>query len=856
MAGGALQKGGFLVTALGVAALIAAPFTGGATLPFAQGLFLGGAVLNVAGAFITPIRPETSSDSKRDSPTYGFSQFQNRIKGDAPVPLQYGRVKVAPIIAQAFTTPRGLEDYDDFARASRAPGQALSLQMIGGKGPIVALEQVFIDQQPLYEKMQKEDGSPIDVGAGATGKTDFKLPGKRIYVPSLEVFVNGTAKGWNLANRTSLFTADGMNTLYTADYTGDDTIGDLAAEYGLTIKVNNATLTPESGIRPLVWLEGDARLLRIDTQTPFPAGAKLSVTYVVRQMSDGIKVKTQDGETTLSWPSSTKPAVGAKVTARYLRRLISGVSVELRLGGEYQLPLTGFSDIRNTFGVNQEPVAAGVTGSTQNDVDDFILDFASSPSGMRSIDDKDGSSGPVSAFLTIEYKPYGAAASAWVKLRDPHGARTTGSNPKGASEFEFWGSSGAQQFFSLSIRGVLRKLADQDPTGWGGKLAAFKRQRYDYRVTRTNTRKYVTNSLYFDQLTIISRQDVLDEWLTHPGTWQLGLHGYASEKLNGALPNVTCIVTGLSTVRKIVTSSGIDSWVADKDAQFNPVWAASHLWADLRDGGGEHYSLDDVDMTSAKAAAAWCEEQVPRDTLANSATEVRARLDYSLDTRQSLMAAMTDMLAPAFVIPVLQGDRLRFAIDKTVDLDDVPVFYDDEAAGDEGSRKGASMDHGDPSDDATELYLDFFDEAEDWKRQPVIVSPHETAENRRIKRMEIVGCTRRTQATRVAMQLFKAATHRPGIPDLTVTMRPDAMDLEAGDVFRFVSQRFAFDGYLRVVRMDFSTSDYWVSLDCREYVPEVYGQQARARILTQPRVTATPTIADSAQMAATVRRVA
>jgi hypothetical protein len=856
VAGGLLQKGGFFAAALGIVAGIGGLITANPfLLGVSQGLLLGGSVLNIAGAFITPIRTDTSSDSKRDSPTYGFTQFHNRIKGDAPIPIQYGRQKVAPIIAQAFTTPRGLEDYDDFARASRAPGQALSMQMVGGKGPIVGVEQVFIDEQPLYEKMQNEDGSPIDVGKGTGSKTAFKLPGKRIVVSSMEVFVNGTLKGWNLANRTSLFTADGVNTLYTADYTSDRTIGDLAPEYGLTIKINNALVGPEDTFRPLVWLEGDGRLLRIDTGIPLPNGAKLSVAYVVRQMSDGIKVDTQDGETTLTW--KTAPASGAKITARYLRKLISGVSVELRLGAENQLPLTGFDEIRNTFAVNQEPVAAGITGSTNSDVDNFILDFASSPSGMRSIDDKDGSEGPVSVFLTIEYKPFGASSSAWVKLRDPHGARTTGTNPKGASEFEFWAVSGAQQFFALSVRGVLSKLADQDPTGWGPKLTAFKRQRYDYRVTRTNARKYLTNSLYFDQLTVISRQDVLDEWLTHPGTWLLGLHGYASEKLNGSIPNVTCIVTGISTVKKIITSSNVDSWVADKDAQFNPVWAACHLWADRQDGGGEQYSLDDIDMESAKAAAAWCEELVPKDTLANSATEVRARLDISIDTRQSLMAAMTDMLAAAFVVPVLQGDKLRFAIDQEVDLDDVPTFYDDGAGEDNATKKGAGMQHVDPADDVTELYLDFFDEDEEWKRQPVIVSPREPAENRRIKRTEIVGCTRRTQATRVAAQLYKAATHAPSIPDVSLMARPDAIDLEAGDVIRFISQRFAFDGYLRVVRMDFSASDYWVQLDCREYVPEVYGQQRLgARILTQPRVTAQPTIADSAQMAASVRRVA
>jgi hypothetical protein len=949
MSGGQLQQSGGILSAIGaIVSLIPG------AQPIGLALMAAGVTLDVAGAFITPVKPDTGSDSKRDSPTYGFAgaKFKDRFKGDAPIPFQYGRLKQALVVSQAFTTPRGLENLETFTK-SKGMGQGVSMELIGGEGPIQSIEDIRYNDKPLFARYANADGTPKQVAVSPGGNAAWSVAiggtnKARIYLPSIKLYVNGIDKGWILTTLNYTCVGTGARSTYSIPIT-DTSVLEHATEYSLIFTAGGTGLPIDiddpTTIRPFAWIDGtgNARKIYIDFGYPLENGQNVNVQYVVRRMSDLITITTDsDGVTTANWPAKVgsvggPPASGAKITVLFDHYTLPWVNVELRYGGEHQLPLTGFNDVRHTQKVGGEVTSSGNRFTTTQPVDDVVVDFATNALGIHSTDKTDGSIGPIQAMIRIKYKPSLDSAGnptndgAYITLEDPAGANSAFSDAKPATVFALWGETTAQEYWSFSVRNILKQLAAKQPNStWPTRLGAFTRQTYDFLVERTNVIRHndPTNGAYFaDQIDLVSYQEVLDEWLTHPMTWKIGFHGLGSAYLNGALPNMTCVPTGLTSVRTIITVNNVDSWgPAIAAAQFNPVWAACDLFANKIYGGGPQYQLSDIDMPSAKAAAAWCDQQVAVDgssrfvvvsgvsvvapatfrrssdswindgyyvgqqvqaqgftqaaanglftvssvtatdlVVVGSMTaegpavgktvrpsgQVRGRLDYSGDTRGSLLSHMADMLAPSFVIPVLQGNKLKFVVDRALtdaELAAVPVIYDDDSgdrtlSGPDALRTipGAGADHQSPVDDMTELYVTFYDELLGWTDQPVIVASHAPAPNRRVKRMEIKGCTRVSQATRYAQLMYAQATAAPSIPGLTLTAKP-RIDLEAGDVVRFVSQRLDCDVYLRIHTISFDSGDYFIRLETKEYRPEVYGQQSHARILAQPRLTSTPSV--------------
>ena len=114
--------------------------------------------------------------------------------------------------------------------------------------------------------------------------------------------------------------------------------------------------------------------------------------------------------------------------------------------------------------------------------------------------------------------------------------------------------------------------------------------------------------------------------------------------------------------------------------------------------------------------------------------------------------------------------------------------------------------------------------------------------------------TRRTQTERYANRLYAAATYAPRILGMILEVRPPAFLHEAGDVIRVISQRLAFDGYLRIVSCDWTADDYFVRLECKQYVHQIYvAAPFMSAVIVAPKVKAKRAIP---QLAASARRVA
>lgn len=839
--GGSLQKAGFAAQALAFVALALNaifPGVGSAIASAGQALNIGtgtvssvagvltvaGTALQIAGNFLTPFEPPEPSDDRRQSPTYGFNP-DNPPKGDAPLPAVFGTSLVRPVRLQAWTTPRGYEADEEFGKALKQRGQSVSVLFGVACDHVQDIDDIRVNNEPVFQQRLDVDGNPVALTPSPNGsRTKWTISGKRLDLYSMRVFVDGVRKGWNKSTKTErLIVAPNLllYTIRTPEHIRDDE--------ELVFRVDGETLTPSSARQVNAWL-ADEKTLHVNTQEQWPVGTVVEVDIPTWD-TDGLTIERKQGDIQVTF--DTAPTTSEKLTYTVRRETFPGLQTYIRLGGRHQLPIPGFGDVRQSHSLGGAEIVKGafVEFETEDDVDDVIIDITSSSGGFTRYD-KVGDRDPAEAQFIIEYRK--SSDTVWTRLGDPGGAKSGPTLKKNADEFRVRADSTAQVIWSFSIGGLLRNLNRKRPSKkHRDQLAAFTRDTYRVRLKRTNPIQANSNGRHIDRIFALSRQEVQEEFLSRPGTAHIGLHGIGSQKLNGRFPITDCVVTGFRNVKKWNGSA----WVVDADAHKNNVWAVCRLLTSYRYGLGHAYNLEDnVDAASAKAAADWCDETVE---LGEGETEVRARLDVTLDTRSSFQAWARDLLLPAQVIPVWHGDVLSFVIDGPVDLDEVQsytadevdarVFPDDLQAG-----------HEDEADRVEELEVVYFDESERYERRPFRVVP-ETATIRRTKRrLDLLGCTRRTQAERVAEHIHQQAHASP--PRLSGRITLAALRHEAGDVFQIESTELGLTGrYWRCEEISLPRSNStFVTFQAREYVPSHYGQTIPTVILDERTPGASP----------------
>lgn len=803
-----------------VTGILLAPFTGGASLSLtAYGLNL------VAGVIFAPKEPKTL---QQDSPTYGFRGFSNPVVGDSAIPVVYSNDtsidtpghKLAPIYVAAATTPRGYEDYD-FAKALKARGQSVSMLLAVAEGPIIGLEDIRLNDEPVFQK--HVNVKPAEKANG-TRKT-FTITGRRIMVDTFEVSVAGTAKGWIRATREeqvavyrSTSPDDSAWALSLQDYDGGLQVIDDTREcvYYLGAVRNSSTRlssTSQYGIN--AWMSDDRRTLYMNLGHPLPQGTSLWVDLPIKRTVGFRILRADDGQSvTLSF--DTAPASGAEILVSYLRKVMPGVRADWRNGAAHQLAMAGHDAIRKTESKGVEITSSSSSMTTTTECDDVVIDIASQGE-FTAYDNKDGGRSPVNAQIRIEWKLASEADSAYRKLRDPSETATS----KTLYEFRLGGDSTSTINWSLSVRELLRRWVEDHP---GDKTAAaelllWTRNRYTVRVTRTNAIQNATSTYVRDRIDWVSITTTIEERLSYPGTAMLSIHGVGSERLQGSLPRVTARVIGLRDVEAYVNGA----WTKGEAYQTNRVWAAIDFITARRYGGGEQFTkAANIDTTSAVTAAAWCEETVKADGV----DETRSLLSYVADTRQPLMEQVRAILAPAQIIPIMEGNVWKFVIDKPVDLTTVSTIYCDGTDG-KVLRATANIAHQEITSEATELQITYLDRHEDFQRREVWVAPKTPATNRRVERATAFGVDRASEARRYAEFLHSKMTNQ-GL-QVSWAMIPHGLPFEAGDVVRLISTRLGLDLYVRILRWTLrGTQGKQLYIECAgaQYVPAAYGQTA------------------------------
>lgn len=861
---GELQQGGFIAQLTGVA-LVALSFIPGLQFlfPIGQAFLVSGTALGVAGSFITPYETRSRSDDEDRSASYGFDQFDNPVERDAAIPVVYSLdgVPVAAPYAIAFSTPAGRILDEDFVSSKSRRGQALSALFPLAPHRVGPISDIRVDDIPLFEEVEG-----FEAGTGTSSKREFVL-GKRIVKETVRVQVGGTEIRETVARQTVFLLRAGLY-LYTIDLpaASDDVFADeepvdleWAPVQGTAPtwrRVDRASADPTGTfLRPIVWPESKKRL-RIHTQGWEPATltSVLRVTYRVRQWSatyPGVQFGKTDGDAmTIVFANAAKPAVGAKVTADFWTRNVPGVTVDLRHGTESDLPLDGFGAIRQTIGDGRAlDKDSPLEFDTEQPVDDVLVDVGSAADFRKY--DNDGTTDPVTARVRIHFKkqkPDGTYPSSWTALPHPLGESKDPANPHDATSFNLSDDSPTRVFWTFSLRGVLGKHADR--SGDSSLLDGFTRARYRVKVTRINGVAQDNEETWRDAIVLVSHTEVRDVFLALPGFAKGSIHGLNAKRTGGRLPRVRFTTSGNPDVPKLVdVGGGVLAWDAGApENQSNAVWAACDFFVEHYGGGRVFDRERNIDKASALAAATHAGRSV---SLGSGDTEVASRLDVTIDTRSALLDHLGQMLEPAGVIPFLQGDLLKFAIDAAVDLATVPVVYDgtEHTGGTYDDSQGA--ERGSISLVISEVEAVFYDEDADWKRETAWSSPEGPATERRVKRLELRGVTRRSQAQRFADDLRRQAENEGR--DLGMRGTSALLGLECGDVFLFRSTRIAVDTYFRVRSISVGTA-WVVDILAREYVPAAYGQETPRRAALK-NSTGVTTDAPAAPTALKVRNV-
>lgn len=821
---------------------------------------VGSGILDVAGATI--FKPKPPAEVEQSSRTYGFRPFTNESKGDAAIPVVYSNDtsatkpghKIAPIYVSAATTPRGYEDYD-FVKALKARGQSVSILMAVAEGPIVGIDDIRINDEPCFAR--QENVRPAE-SANGTRKT-FTVPGNRIILDSIRVSVNGSDVGWTRSTRREVMKYGGVGDstrawmLSLQPYDGgmqliDDTT-EIVWLYGPDIS-DRRRIDDDHWFGVNAWMSEDRLTLFAAGSYPVEPGQFLACDLPVLRTT-GVRFRMADDRKSVTLVFDSAPASGAIILVSFLRKAIPGVAIDWRNGARHQLPLAGHDAIRNDQAKGGEVTSTALTLTTTEECDDVVVNIASQ-SEFTAYDNKDGGRSPVNAQIKIEWKLSTEADSAYRRVRDP-AEEVTG---KTLYEFKLGGDSTSTIYWSLSIRQLLRRWCDDHPGDGTAKseLALWTRTKYTVRVTRTNAIQNQSSTYVRDRIDWLSVTRVLDERLSYPGAAMLSFHGIGNERLNGSLPNVTCKVRGL---RDVEMHTGT-AWAKSDGAQANRAWAAADLITAKRYGGGEQFTkAANLDTDSFADAAEWCDEIVTT----TDGTEIRSRLDLILDTRQPLMEQVRTILAPASVVPVLDGNIWRLVIDRAVDLASVPVIYAD---GEEGSvlRATCAVSHPEVTARATELQVTYLDRDQDFQRREVWAAPESPADERRIERATAYGAARHTETRRYTEALYDRLTN-PGL-NASWAMTMGGLALESGDVVRLVSAALTLDIYVRIMRWELRSTDggdLYITCGGAEYVPAAYGQErpaSSAPVVTSPAAVAAPTGGGSsgAQVGVTIRRAA
>ena len=731
--------GGMVITALGF-------------IPGLDILKVIGTVMMLSGSVAVALDPPKPPDPKDYGTHFAFSQYRNEILGDTPIPVPYGKIMVAPVIAQAYLTPVDDKGAWESGAAMGAEDQAITMMCILGEGPIPedAIEQIYINDEELWEIVDEDL-----CGTGDGTETKFRLTKQYPRMETIKIYIGGAQKsrvstGSRTYHRVGTgHTVKGSTLASTFEAKeGDRSIIDVDS-VEVFLNYNRAPGVAQIGLTYRV--EGvNERTFKIVFSSGIPEGYTVNASYTYWYADREVK-KLVNVDGWVSVTLATPPTAGQAVAWSGEAQNFPSVELDFRRGEINQAPVLSANEVKNTYSVAKymdEDTA--VTHTTDVPVDDVVVTVACL-NGLIHFHGRSEALNRLEVQYTIDYRQYGDTA--WINLPLP---------AEDGYEFELKGKTINPIHMEVSLKRVLK-------AGWKSgivskaKLEAFDRSRYEVQLTRKNKVRADVNDRNRDKAWFQSVTEVQEEVLSYPGTAYIILHAVASERVQGSLPNIKVRMKGRE-VKNLDT--GVTEWTQ------NPAWCLADLITHTRYGAGEAEArLITADWITW---ADWCDEMI---TAEDGESIVRCQLDVVLDRARAPLQQIKDLAFPHWGVPVLQGRRWGVFIDMAADSVKT-MYFSGSSANELHDTLTATLES--RAKAPTEIEALFNDADRDYERRALLVVPTSRADDRRTASINLYGVTRRRQAVLRAHDVLKASETEQYVVEFDAT--PDALLLEAGDV--------------------------------------------------------------------------
>lgn len=744
------------MAALAVAAILAAPFTGGASI--AGYVTLAGTVLVTAGALLAPGARVQSFSSSRH---YGIGNFSNPVDPDTVVPILYGTTRVVPIVLQesvaALAEGAGLG-------IDAVKKQGINILLAVAEGQVSDITAVRINDQPVVT----EPEAAVKIGKGNGTRKEWTLPASYVYLPSLTITVNTV----EVAQVTSSYTS------YASIPASGKSIG-IFSPQGETILTDtvkvylDGTEEARGGVWGWTLRSTSKRRALVIFKTKPALSTKVKITFDYIGANDLIIRQNGKGKTTLTF--GTAVGNGYEIFATYRRANYHGLVIETRPGTLDQSPIPGFGDFRQGDNVGEELTKDAERSHTTKEAVNDIRVGIEAPRGFV-VFNKSGGLDIIRANIVVEYQFVSEAGVAGKKRVLYHLGNTD--TPK--SWFALAGQSASPRIWEIGVRDTLLALS---VAGYS-KLGDFnvdddlETMTTGSRMKITVTRKDVVRTdaqaidgLYFKYVTRIT-----DTQFSYPGTALLAVRALVDGGLNGGTPTITCTAT-----RAKLYDPRTGLWNGRSD---NPALAVYDLitsgnaTALQRYGGRGWFTSADLDSTTLNAWANFCDE--------TAGGETRHSLNLVMDTPMALSEWVADIAFMGGAFAVMQGVKWRFPLDKTGASTFSFVESTDPA---NANVVAGSFEMGpEPLEQvATDVEVQFFDRTNEWQPETVLSSRADLAATtpRKTIRVSARGVDRTTEAERLSDRLLLNATNNP-VP-CTWLAHPGAIAPEAGDIVDMTS---------------------------------------------------------------------
>jgi hypothetical protein len=776
-----------------------------------------GTTIMIASSLAVAVDPEKQDAHKigRHDAAFDFDSFRNPIGTTETVPVVYGsEVRIIPEIVQASVEPQDTLNDWHAGKGSGSLGhenQSISLTCLCGEGPLPKgwLKQIYINGSPLWD-----EGTSTKAGTGDGSTTVFKLPGEWIHLDTLDLYVAGvqqtnyqapaakTALIWKVSagwgERRDAVTWEDDSYTTGIDYdTLEITYKNLPRGYDSDDFTH--AIHPKSKTKFVVrWRQS------------IPNGTRVYATYDSLESGDVQLVTDEDGVTTATF--GTAPANGAAITIGCVKSKFPGVTVEHFRGEVNQPPPTGQNEIRQTYAVGPEMTKATPRSwTTKNEVDNFAVNIGA----LRGMVEywygsSNRKSGELTAQVEVKYRQNGETK--WTTLH-------CGDNGKAFFEIRGWTSS--PKHWLIDAKANIKKGISN---GYIGEktLTEFTNARYDIQLTRLDTDTTddeSQNTIWWTHVT-----EIVEEVMSHPGSAYFILRAVGDEDINGAVPQIAADIAG----REVY-----DPRDGTTAGSANPALCAMDFLASSRFGPGVSRSS----FTDAwETLADWHDETITVKTSSGAKKSMtRCEVCCVLDTARDPFEVVSDILMPAFAVPIRRGQEWDIWID-TAASSSKTYYYSGSASNQIESAMTAKMEA--LSKTPTELLIHYRDAEYDFESRELLI-PAVTATKNRVRQDVTVNCcARREQVAQFGFHLMRQIELMPRLIEFQAM--PDGILSSPGDVITVQSEiEGATTGKLwRVLSVGWDF-DLKVSLVCREYSSTFYGQ-APETITTIPNNTDLP----------------